>query len=70
MKLNRLFILAAALAGTAAFLTAGPDSRTFMQPRAAAQTPATANAIVAPTPAALATAVANCATCACCKKAS
>ena len=70
MKLNRLIPLAAAVLGTAAFLTAGPDSRTFMLPRTQAKTAAAATvgtvSLPALTPANVAV---SCATCACCKKA-
>ena len=70
MKFTRLFLFAAALIGTAALLSAGPDSRTFMLPKTPAKTTVTANVTTATVSGPATTvAMAACGTCACCKKA-
>lgn len=71
MKLTRLLLLAAALTGTAAFLTAGPSPQ-FANRAAPAKAALSADVttIQAPAPAAANVTAATCVTCACCKKAS
>ncbi len=76
MKTLRPLLFVAALVGTSALLSAGPDSRFFNHNAAPkpAKSPApatvTAPATPAPAPTVATAACPSCNTCACCKKAS
>ncbi len=72
MKFTRLLHVVVAIAGTAAFLIAGPDSRVFMQQKTTPKTTATVNATAAPvpTPTPIVAVAATCTNRTCCKQAS